>query len=95
MAPYWDDIDTRYGNGKLSYEVHDSGFYLKEVSEFISRRRPSEFQGTWMAVIFFDRVREYPAAETTEVRLITFNKYYKQLTGNFTLILKSPPLSIQ
>ena len=68
VAPYWDDIDTRYGNGRLSHAVHDSGFYLDEVSRFIARRRPSDFQGTWMAVVFYDRVRQYPAATTTEVR---------------------------
>lgn len=69
VAPYWDDIDLRYGNGRLSYEVHDSGFYLDEVNRFITRRRPSDFQGTWMAVIFYDRVRQYPAASSTQVRI--------------------------
>lgn len=68
MAPYWDDIDTRYGNGAISYEIHNSGFYLDQVSTFVSRVKPSEFQGTWMALIFYDRVRPYPAASSTEVR---------------------------
>lgn len=71
VAPYWDDIDLRYGNGRLSYEVHDSGFYLNEVSRFIARRRPSDFQGTWMAVIFYERVPPYPAASSTQVRILT------------------------
>ena len=68
MAPYWDDIDLRYGNARLSYEVHDSGFYLEEVNRFIVRRRPSDFEGTWMAVVFYDGVRPYPAARNTEVK---------------------------
>ena len=68
VAPYLDDIDLRCGNARLSYEVHDSAFYVDEVSGFIARRRPSDFQGAWMAVILYDLVRPYPAARNTEVR---------------------------
>ena len=67
VAPFWDDIDTRSGNGRISYEIHDSGHYLDQVSTFLARKRPSDFQGTWMAVIFYDAVRPYPAASNTEV----------------------------
>ena len=67
VAPYWDDIDTRFGNGSISYEIHNSGFYLDQVNTFITRQRLSDFRGTWMAVIFYDSVRPYPAASSTEV----------------------------
>ena len=67
IAPYWDDIDTRYGSSAISFEIHNSGFYLNQVNTFITRKRSSSFQGTWMAVIFYDRVRPYPSGTSTEV----------------------------
>lgn len=68
VAPFWDDIDTQFGNGRISYEIHESGFYLDQVSTYIARQRPSDFQGTWMTVIFYDAVHPYPGSLNTEVR---------------------------
>lgn len=67
VAPYWDDIDIRNGNGRISYEVHESGFYLNQVSTFVARKRPSKFKGTWMVVIFYDAVHPYPSSTDSRV----------------------------
>lgn len=67
VAPFWDDVDIRGGNGVISYETYDSGYYLDHVSAFIRRQRPSTFQGTWMAVVYWDAVHPYLGASSTEV----------------------------
>jgi hypothetical protein len=59
VAPFWDDIDTRFGDSQISYEVHDSGYYLDRVNLFLKRNRPSTFEGTWMMVTYWDAVRAY------------------------------------
>ena len=67
MAPFWDDADTRFGNGRVSYAVYDSGYALEHISGFIRRRKPSDFQGTWMVVAFWDSVRHYHSFYNSEV----------------------------
>ena len=59
VAPFWDDVDTRFGNGRVLYEVYESGYALDSVSAFIRRTNPSSFQGTWMLVSYWDSVRPY------------------------------------
>ena len=59
VAPFWDDADTRNDGGEISYEVHSSGYLLDHVSAYIRAQRPSEFQGTWMLVVFYDAVQPY------------------------------------
>lgn len=61
VAPFWDDVDTRFGGGQVSYEIHQSGYYLNEVNTFLRRKRPSTFEGTWMMVANWDAVRPYHA----------------------------------
>lgn len=70
VAPFWDDVDIRGGNGKISYEIHQSGYFLKQVNTYLNRKRPSEFQGTWMAVAYYDAVHPYAGAISTEVRAL-------------------------
>ena len=68
VAPYWDDIDTRFGSGQISIEFHDSGYFLEEVSEFIRRRRSTlSFTGTWMLIVYWDAVHPYFGAFSPEV----------------------------
>lgn len=67
VAPFWDDVDIRSGNGEISYEIHDSGYYLDHVSGFIRAIRPSEFQGTWMLIVYWDAVHPYLGSSSTEV----------------------------
>ena len=62
MAPFWDDADTRFGNGEVSYEVYESGYMLDYISAFIRRRNPSNFRGTWMMVASWDAVHRYFAS---------------------------------
>ena len=67
VAPFWDDVDIRGGNGQISYEVHESGYFLDHISAFVRAQRPSEFQGTWMMVVFWDAVHPYFGASNPEV----------------------------
>lgn len=68
VAPFWDDIDiSRDQMGQISYEVHQSGYYLDQVNYFLSRKRPSTFNGTWMFVVYWDSVRPYPGSSNTAV----------------------------
>ena len=59
VAPFWDDANIVGGRGQISYEIHDSGFLLEHISAFIRSQRPSEFQGTWMLIVFYDVVQPY------------------------------------
>lgn len=60
MAPFWDDIDTRFGSGIISFEVQDSGYFLEEVSEFIRRRKSAvSFTGTWMLIVYWEAVHPW------------------------------------
>ena len=70
MAPFWDDADTRGGNGVISYEIHTTGYYLDEVNTFLQRKRPSGFVGTWMAVVYYDAIHPYFGAFNPEVGIL-------------------------
>ena len=67
VAPFWDDVDIRGGRGQISYEIYESGYFLDYISAFIRAQRPSEFQGTWMMVVFWDAVHPYFGASRPEV----------------------------
>ena len=73
VAPFWDDADTRGGSGQISYEIHQSGYYLDHVSSFIRARNPSEFQGTWMMVTFWDAIHPFIGAFNSEVRMLEYS----------------------
>lgn len=70
MAPFWDDADTRFGPGQVSYEVYEEGYVLDYVSAFLRRTYPSDFQGTWMMVAFWNRIRPYFGFFNTEVSIM-------------------------
>ena len=67
VAPFWDDADIRGGNGIISYEIHESGYFLDLVNNFLQRMRPSDFVGTWMGVVYWDAVHPYFGAFSPEV----------------------------
>ena len=67
MAPYWDDVDIRFDTGEISYEIHTSGLFLDQVNCFIRRTRPTDFEGTWMMVAFYDAVHPYFGLFNSEV----------------------------
>ena len=67
VAPFWDDVDTREGNGEISYEIYESGYFLDHVSAFVRKQRPSTFQGTWMVVVYWDAVHPYLGTTSPEV----------------------------
>ena len=82
VAPFWDDVDIREGNGEISYEIHDSGYYLDHVSGFIRAIAPSNFQGTWMLVAYWDAVHPYIGTDNPEV-----NYAYKHYYFHFSEII--------
>lgn len=70
VAPFWDDVHTSFGSGQISYEIHQSGYYLDRVNKFLKRNRPSTFEGTWMMVVYWDAVHPYFALSNTEVQTV-------------------------
>lgn len=67
VAPFWSDVDIRTA-GTITYEVHtidneDSGAILSTVSEFISTYTGDGFNGSWLLVVLWDGVREFPATD--------------------------------
>lgn len=55
IAPFWDDINTNDG-GTISYEIHTSGGTLDLVSQYVSQKIDTTFEGYWMMVVFWDSV---------------------------------------
>ena len=70
MAPFWDDIDIGSNSGVISYEAHNSGYYLEQVSTFIARKKSANFQGAWMAVVYYDEVNSFPGSFNTLVSIL-------------------------
>ena len=64
LAPFWDDIDIET-SGVITYEIFESGYFLERVSDFIRRKRPTSFEGTWMLVASYKKV--YPFFGSGEV----------------------------
>lgn len=58
VAPYWDDINIANG-GTIAYETIQSGFLLEEVNAYIQRKLPTQFEGTWMLVGYYNAVRPF------------------------------------
>ena len=67
VAPFWDDTDTTGGNGDISYQTYESGYFLDHVSSFLRKNRSLTFQGTWMIVAYWDAVHPYTAGNSSEV----------------------------
>ena len=68
LAPFWSDIDITF-YGSIFYEVH-SGYdslLISQVNDFISNHTEGNFTGTWMLVVQWDEVREFPGFITTPV----------------------------
>ena len=60
------DITSR---GSIQYEVHtgSASSFLSQVSDFISNYTDSDFAGTWMLVVQWDRVPPFPGSTSTTV----------------------------
>ena len=67
VAPFWIDTDTSGGNGAISYETYESGYFLDHVSSFLRKNISLSFQGTWMTVVYWDAVHPYPAKFNLEL----------------------------
>ena len=59
VAPFWDNVNIVGGNGQITYEIHEDGYFLDQVNSFLQKRRPSSFVGTWMLVAYWDAVAPY------------------------------------
>ena len=69
VAPFWDDININNG-GTISYEIFESGYYLEQVNAYIQRKRPTDFEGTWMMNVYYKEVS--PFAGDGEVHMLNF-----------------------
>ena len=67
VAPFWDDADTRFDSGLVSFVIYESGYVLDYVSAFLRRTNPSNFQGTWMMITLWEAIHPFPAFFTSEV----------------------------
>ena len=75
VAPFWDDVDIRGGNGDIYYQTYnndsdDSKFFLDQVNGYLQTVRPTGFEATWMMVAFWDGVHPYFGAFNPEVSTI-------------------------
>ena len=86
VAPYWDDIDIGNG-GKISYERFESSALLDEVNAYIQRKIPTEFEGTWMLVAYYNAVE--PNSGSGEVSCSFFVSFWVHncLQNTFQAIL--------
>ena len=68
LAPFWSDVDiTIYGS--IFYEVHSGSDspLIQQVNNFISNQTETDFVGTWMLVVQWDEVRQFPGFLTIPV----------------------------
>ena len=72
MSPFWDDVDISGQNGRILYEIHESGYFLNQVNQFLQRKRPSDFVGTWMLVAHWDAVHPFSFFSTDMVSTAFF-----------------------
>ena len=71
VAPFWDDVDIRGGNGEISYMTFVAGEELNTVNTFIQRQTNyTTFEGTWMMVVFWDRVHPFFGSSNEEVYVL-------------------------
>ena len=60
VAPFWDDVDIRGGNGDITYKILQSGSEINLVNNFVRNQTNfTSFEGTWMIVVFWDRVHPF------------------------------------
>ena len=67
VAPFWDDVDIRGGNGDIFYMTTYSGFFLYQVNSYIQYVRPTDFEATWMLVAYWVGVHPYFGLSNPEV----------------------------
>jgi hypothetical protein len=56
--------------GSIFYEVHSGSesLLIQQVNNFISNQTETDFSGTWMLVVQWDEVRQFPGFLTIPVR---------------------------
>ena len=67
VAPMWDDIDIRGGNGEIFYQTIDPGPFLSQVNGYIQYVRPTSFEATWLMVAYWVEVHPFFGASNPEV----------------------------
>ena len=55
--------------GSIFYEVHNGSdsLLIQQVNNFISNQTETDFSGTWMLVVQWDEVRQFPGFLTIPV----------------------------
>ena len=56
----------------ISYETFESGYFVDKVNDFIQRRKPTSFEGTWMMVASYDKVQPYSGSGEVYIHLYTY-----------------------
>ena len=71
LAPFWSDVDISI-YGSIFYEVHSDSdsLLIQQVNNFISNQTETDFSGTWMLVVQWDEVRQYPGFLTIPVSTV-------------------------
>ena len=89
LAPFWSDVDIGF-YGSIFYEVHNNSnsLLISQVNQFLSNYTETDFNGTWMLVVQWDEVRQFPGILTIPVRcmvvltiLVISEKKLNQLIG--------------
>lgn len=80
IAPFWDDVDIRFGNGNISYQIYTSGEEIGMVNNYIRQTQNYTISdGSWMMVVFWNDVHRYFGRSNPEVRQyamkLIFNNY--------------------
>ena len=69
LAPFWSDVDISL-YGSIFYEVHNNSnsLLISQVNRFLSNYTETDFNGTWMLVVQWDEVHQFPGFLTIPVR---------------------------
>ena len=71
VAPFWADIDIRWGVGHISYQVYSTRSPLLDtVNNFISDEENNNFSGQWMLVAEWNKVIEHSWSPVSVIRIL-------------------------
>ena len=67
VAPFFTDIDIRFGIGQINYEIHTtatSASLLSQVNFIINEHAQTDFNGVWLLVATWDDVPPFGGENT-------------------------------
>ena len=91
LAPFWSDVDIGI-YGSIFYEVHNNSnsLLISQVNRFLSNYTETDFNGTWMLVVQWDEVHQFPGFLTIPVR---FNSEYIMSSEHCNIICTNVTIS--